>query len=284
MRIRRLVAGLTVAAFVVLGASTPAAAATPTTVSARTLLSQLKTTSEQNSGYDRDKFNHWVDADKDRQDTRDEVLIAESKATVKYTSSSKTDVASGKWVSAYDGKTITNPSQIDIDHMVPLAEAWGSGARNWNTATRQAYANDLGYNASLVAVSASSNRAKGASDPAQWMPPASSNTCQYARNWVAVKWRWDLSVDNAEKSKLSSTLATCAKSGKDQVAKPAKAKVVTNGTTSTPAPKPPSSSRNDPRFSTCTDAKSRGYGPYKKGSDPEYDWYRDGDSDGIACE
>ncbi|WP_241977831.1 cell wall-binding repeat-containing protein [Cryobacterium sp. TMS1-13-1] len=101
----------------------------------------------------------------------------------------------------------TNPSDVDIDHMVPLSEAWKSGAYAWTAEQRRAYANDLGLGASLVAVTDNVNQSKGDSDPASWMPPASSVTCRYATDWVLVKYRWNLSIDSAESTVLNGILA-----------------------------------------------------------------------------
>jgi hypothetical protein len=107
----------------------------------------------------------WVDADSDCRDTRDEVLAAESLVPV-----SGCDIQRGKWRSYYDGVVTRSSTTIDVDHLVPLAEAWDSGAKRWTAATLQRYANDLGDRRTLVAVTASANRSKGDQDPAEWMP------------------------------------------------------------------------------------------------------------------
>lgn len=103
----------------------------------------------------------------------------------------------------YDGLTFTDPSDLDIDHVVALAEAWDSGAYAWDSARRRAFANDLGVSWSLIAVSASSNRSKSDKDPAEWLPTSASVRCQYLGDWVAVKARWGLAVDDAERSALA---------------------------------------------------------------------------------
>ncbi|MFD0525252.1 GmrSD restriction endonuclease domain-containing protein [Paractinoplanes durhamensis] len=108
----------------------------------RTMVANLPVATEVRTGYDRDLFNLWIDADGDGCNTRYEVLIDE--ATTKPTVGSGCSLTGGKWLSYYDGATWTDPSDIDIDHMVPLAEAWDSGARNWTAAQRESYANDLG--------------------------------------------------------------------------------------------------------------------------------------------
>lgn len=171
-------------------------------------IAQIPTAAESNSGYDRNLFPHWVDANGDCQNARQEVLISEADAAVTYTSASRCTVATGRWFSYYDRVTWTNPGDIDIDHMVPLAEAWGSGARSWTTARRQAYANDLGDHRTLVGVTDNVNQAKGDKDPAAWLP--TYDKCRYVAEWVAVKIRWGLSADSAEKSVLNSFAATCS--------------------------------------------------------------------------
>ena len=188
---------------VAIGAATPAQAAT---TSARSLLWKLSVAAESNSGYDRAKFTHWVDANGDCQDTRAEILIAESRVAPSYTSSSRCYVRAGKWYSPWDGRTWTNPSDVDIDHHVALAEAWGSGARSWTSTQRRAYANDL-YGPALNAITDNVNMSKSDRDPAQWLPPLASSRCTYAITWVQVKYRWRLTIDSAERTKLASLLS-----------------------------------------------------------------------------
>ena len=105
---------------------------------------------DKESGYDRSLFKHWIDEDKDKCDTRAEVLISE--AVVKPKVDKKCKISGGKWLSAYDGKSVTNASQLDVDHLVPLAEAWRSGAWAWTSQQRQAFANDLADSRALIAV------------------------------------------------------------------------------------------------------------------------------------
>lgn len=104
---------------------------------------------------------------------------------------------------------MAGPSGLDIDHMVPLAEAWDSGASQWTAARRQAYANDLGAERSLVAVTAKANRSKADQDPAQWMPPAATARCTYLADWVGTKLRWSLTVDRHERDTLRQLAADC---------------------------------------------------------------------------
>ncbi|GEB13520.1 DUF1524 domain-containing protein [Pimelobacter simplex] len=200
---------LTLAAVLALLATVPAPArAASFSGSLAQAVAAVPTAAESNSGYDRALFPHWVDADGDCQNTRAEVLVAEADAAVTYTSSSRCTVATGRWFSYYDRATWTSASDIDIDHMVPLAEAWGSGARGWTTARRQAYANDLGDRRTLVGVTDSVNQAKSDQDPATWLP--AYDKCRYVAEWVAVKIRWGLSADAAEKQVLSTYAGTCS--------------------------------------------------------------------------
>jgi hypothetical protein len=232
---------------------------------------------ETRAGYDRTKFRHWTDANGDCQDTRSEVLRQETVGKI----TGSCTVVTGQWRSIYDGLTWTQASDVDIDHLVPLAEAWDSGAKRWNSATRKAYANDLGDARSLIAMTDNLNQSKGDKDPAQWMP--AQRRCTYVAQWVAVKIRWSLRVDRAEKRALKNLGDNC-QNVKITVAK---AKVVTGSGGSGSGGSGSGGSGGsglDPRFPYCTDAKAAGYGPYYEGTDPEYAWYRDADNDGIVCE
>ncbi|HYF74610.1 MAG TPA: DUF1524 domain-containing protein, partial [Nocardioides sp.] len=102
----------------------------------------LPAAAESRTGYSRDLFRHWVDADGDGCSTRNEVLLAEAEEAPGVGASCA--LSGGRWYSYYDGVSQTSASALDIDHLVPLAEAWDSGARSWSSATREAFANDLG--------------------------------------------------------------------------------------------------------------------------------------------
>jgi hypothetical protein len=189
-------------------AASPAAATPPNIPSAATAQSRLNSLAvaaeSHASTYDRDLFPHWITIT-GSCNTREQVLKRDGAGVVVNSSCAAT---SGSWRSPYDGATWTNPSDIDIDHMVPLAEAWQSGAWAWTTDRRRTYANDLG-GPELWAVTDNVNQSKGDQDPATWQPPLSSFRCTYARAWIQVKWFYSLSVDSAEKSALNGMLATC---------------------------------------------------------------------------
>jgi hypothetical protein len=184
----------------------PAASAATVSKPLSSAVAGLPVAGEIRTGYARSLFPLWTDTDGDGCNTRYEVLITE--ATTAPAVGSGCTLSGGRWYSYYDGAYWTQPADIDIDHMVPLAEAWDSGARTWTTAKRQRYANDLGDRRPLIAVTDNVNQAKGDQDPAQWMPTLQK--CRYAAEWVAVKLRWSLSVDAAEKSALTSIVSGCA--------------------------------------------------------------------------
>ncbi|MFD5271494.1 HNH endonuclease family protein [Streptomyces sp. NPDC058335] len=190
---------------------TPAAADEPAVVvlPLAEAVQALPVAAETREGYQRTRFKHWIDADHDSCSTRAEVLIAESRIEPVIEAGCK--VTAGLWFSYYDGATLTDPRGLDIDHMVPLAEAWDSGAAQWTPARREAYANDLDADRSLVAVTARTNRSKADQDPAQWLPPLTDARCTYAADWVATKLRWRLAVDEPERQVLGELSAGCGR-------------------------------------------------------------------------
>ncbi|MGR8010765.1 HNH endonuclease family protein [Streptomyces hypolithicus] len=185
-----------------------AQAAPPTPVSAataRTYLGQLTERTEGSStGYSRDKFPHWS-TQSGACNTR-EVVLKRDGTNVQQDSSCA--AVSGNWFSEYDGATWSAASDVDIDHMVPLAEAWRSGASSWTTSQRQVFANDLGQ-PQLIAVTDNVNQSKSDQDPGEWLPPLTSYRCTYARMWVDVKHHYSLTVDSTEKSALQGILNNC---------------------------------------------------------------------------
>ncbi|WP_432053773.1 HNH endonuclease family protein [Streptomyces sp. bgisy022] len=196
-----------VAALLALPLTSPAAAAPAEVLPLADAVAALPAAAESRDGYSRDAFRHWVDADRDSCNTRMEVLIAES--LVEPTVGADCRVTAGEWLSYYDGVTVTTPGGLDIDHMVPLAEAWDSGASAWTPERREAYANDLDADRSLVAVTARTNRSKADKDPAEWLPPAAGAHCTYTVDWVATKLRWGLTVDDTERAALADLAAGC---------------------------------------------------------------------------
>ena len=175
----------------------PATGAPSARTTAEWLLSQISVADEvEQPGYDRDLFDHWVDADGNGCNTRCEVLLRQQ-------------LPGGGWFSTYDRTHVANSGDLDVDHVVALAEAWRSGAWAWDSARRREFANDLDEPRSLIAVSASSNRSKSDRDPASWRPVAEDDWCQYAISWMTVKMRWSLSVDPEEFTALQFLTERC---------------------------------------------------------------------------
>ncbi|MEU5647196.1 GmrSD restriction endonuclease domain-containing protein [Streptomyces milbemycinicus] len=195
------------ASALIMASGTPAHSARPkaVTLPLREAIAQLKVADEDRTGYDRDReFGRgWIDADHNGCNTRAEVLLAE--AVTPPTVTGRCTLTGGTWYSWYDHQTVT---ATDIDHVVPLAEAWDSGAKAWTHDKRVAYANYLDDPRHLEAVSQRSNRQKSDQDVAEWLPVASEQ-CKYISYWVPIKLTWDLSVDPTELQALNRLAAGC---------------------------------------------------------------------------
>jgi hypothetical protein len=213
------VAALAIALTGLTAVARPAAATT--TVGSRYLLDHLAVAAEHSGGYTSSRFRYWTDADHDGCNTRREVLLAE--ATVRPKIGVHCSLSGGQWRSRYDGATLTRPADVTVDWLVPLQEAWQSGAWRWNSSTRTRFANDLAYDPALLAVSDASAQSKDGRGPQGWLPPRASFDCTYLTWWVAVKWRWRLSVNTTEKSFLTDHLSTC---GWPTLHRPPRARIV----------------------------------------------------------
>ena len=177
----------------------------PTVTTARSELSQLRVAADGSmTGYSRDKFPHWITIS-GTCNTRETVLKRDGTSVV---TDSSCAAVSGRWFSPYDGATWTQASDVDIDHIVPLADAWRTGASAWTTSKRQSFANDL-TDPQLIAVTDNVNQAKGDQTPATWKPSRTTYWCTYAKMWTHSKSRWALTVNSAEKSALTDMLNRC---------------------------------------------------------------------------
>ena len=143
--------------------------------------------------YNREDWGNWIDEDGDGLNTRHEVLAEESliKPVI-----SNNKVVSGKWFDKYTGKYFTNPSDLDIDHLVPLKNAYISGASNWSKKKKSRYYNYLKYDNHLIAVSKSANRNKSDKSPVDWLPPNEEYQCEYVREWFKIKTAWGLTIED----------------------------------------------------------------------------------------
>ncbi|MGA5799367.1 HNH endonuclease family protein [Streptomyces cellulosae] len=201
--------GLAAASLAVLPLTASSSASAAETLPLAEAVNRLPVGAESRDGYDRDAFRHWNTGDdpSDGCNTRAEVLLDE--AVEPPMVGPRCRLSGGRWWSYYDQVWVTSASGLDIDHMVPLAESWDSGASAWTAQRREAYANDQGSATSLVAVTARSNRSKSDQDPAEWLPPAAEVHCRYVAEWVATKLRWSLTADEAEVAALGETAAGC---------------------------------------------------------------------------
>ena len=163
---------------------------------------------EVDAVYSRSMYGSWRDDDGDCINTRHKVLAAESPMPPTY-GSSGCSVVGGLWFGPFTGLTFTNPSDVDIDHLVALKEAHESGAWAWSTELRREFANDLLNPGHLIAVDDGTNQSKGARDPAEWLPPNQDFHCAYVLAWVEVKREWLLSIDPDEEAAIRAVLQTC---------------------------------------------------------------------------
>ena len=233
--------------------------------------------------YDRGDWRHWTDEDSDCQDTRNEVLLVESLIEVTYRSNQQCRVASGRWFAPYSGTTVTVPSELDIDHMVPLADAHQSGAWQWSSEQKRLYANYLTDPNHLVAVTALANRSKGARAPDEWKPTDRAYWCQYSVNWITIKNRWDLTATTEEFAALEGMLGTCDIPHRLSI----------DGSSPGDANQPPTPSENPPiaQYPSCEAAEAAGEtrvlgsnGPGRGFPKAMVPSARDGDGDGVVCE
>ncbi|WP_280889518.1 HNH endonuclease family protein [Streptomyces sp. LBL] len=177
----------------------------PTAEKARTALDGLKVAAQGSiSGYSRAKFPQWS-SQGDSCDTRELVLQRDGTDVQR---DDECRPVSGKWLSVYDNKTFTATADLGIDHTVPLANAWRSGADTWTQDEREAFANDLTH-PQLLTASTATTRSKGDRSPDEWQPPLQSYWCAYARSWTIVKATYKLTVTQDEKAMLTKMLDTC---------------------------------------------------------------------------
>ncbi|OJD10690.1 hypothetical protein AJ78_08372 [Emergomyces pasteurianus Ep9510] len=177
----------------------------PSPAEARSLLSAITVAPQGlQDGYSRDLFPHWITI-QGACSTRETVLKRDG---TNVNVGNDCYPSSGSWYSAYDGAIWTKASDLDIDHMVPLSNAWKSGAAAWTTEKRKEFANDL-VNPQLLAVTDNVNQEKSDSGPEAWKPPLQTYHCEYARMWVKVKSFYELTITDPEKSALADMLDTC---------------------------------------------------------------------------
>lgn len=236
------------------------------------------------TGYRRAAFGPaWTDTDRNGCDTRNDVLRRDLTEEIVKAGTHGCVVLAGRLTDPYTGRVIDfvrgGAAQVDIDHVVALSDAWQKGAAGWPAGKRLAFANDP---LNLLAVDRTANRAKGDGDAATWLPANRGYRCAYAARQVAVKVKYQVWVTAAEQAALTRILAGCPTQPLPASSTPTLAPVAAPSPAPQPAPAAPQPGL-DPRYPYCKDLPA-GLGPYYRGRNPEYDWYRDADQDGVVCE
>lgn len=182
-------------------------------------LDKITVASGAKVNYNRDEWKHWSSAGASCWDTREEVLYSEATpGTIKLLDKNKKEttvkgfacsIAGGEWKDPYSGKTFTDPSKLDVDHMIPLSYAARHGGQEWDAKKKEQYANYTKFADHLIAVDAGQNRAKGDKGPSEWKPANADYHCTYALNWITISERWGLSTTEADKAALQQMLGTC---------------------------------------------------------------------------
>jgi hypothetical protein len=149
-------------------------------------------------------FGTWIRGHNDKRclNTRGLVLERDSQGPVTYSSDGCT-VKTGHWQDPYAGNAFSDAADIQIDHFVPLKNAYLSGASNWTPKKRCLYANFLGNGFHLLAVQGRENMRKSDQSPAGYMPPDAGYRCQYLNQWLKVKMIWSMNLSSEETSRIS---------------------------------------------------------------------------------
>ena len=159
------------------------------------------------SSYQRDEYiSSWVDEDGDCQNLRHEMLIRHSQLEVTFTNSDRCTVSTGRWLDPYLGKVITMASDLDVDHVIPLAYAHANGAAGWSRTKKQSFAID---ETNLLLVDDSENQFKGAKGPSEYLPRKEFQ-CDYVKIWQIVSTKYNLELPTKDLRVIRRILAECA--------------------------------------------------------------------------
>lgn len=160
--------------------------------------------------YVRKSYSYSVDYDHDGQYTRAETLISRSLVAVTFNDDRRKIVRTGKWFDAYTGVTFRRADDVDIDHLVPLYEVHVSGGYGWSNEKKRSYANDLGETSPLRVVHRWTNRIpKSADDPGLYSPSYVPARCTYLYDWIAIKRKWQLTMDPDEAASIRRQIKAC---------------------------------------------------------------------------
>lgn len=238
------------------------------------------------SGYERDQFGQaWFDTDRNGCDTRNDMLRRDlverdMKNTCKVLAGTRDpDPYTGRRIRFVAG----GDSEIDIDHVVALSDAWQKGAASWAAGKRLAFANDP---VNLLAVDAGANRAKGDGDVATWLPANKSYRCEYVARVVSVKAKYQVWVTPAERDAMVRVLSSCPSTALPDPG-PAPTTAALPKTAPEPAPSPPPAAEPETpssvSYENCDAVRAAGAAPLLAGQ-PGCSSKLDRDGDGRACE
>jgi Protein of unknown function (DUF1524) len=145
--------------------------------------------------YDRDTFDPGVTTRVNGEPWSPREVVLMKSSAIKVVLNEKGKIIGGQWLCPYTNAIITDPKYIDIDHIVPLAEAWICGAKNWNDRQKNSYARDID---NLVAVSSIANREKGRCSLENWMPSQKDKQLWYVQRWIYTKRKYNLGMSKEE--------------------------------------------------------------------------------------
>jgi len=185
--------------------TTPAPLPSPGSIPALVVLALIPIERETPDGYNRELFGYGTPVDSFGCRTRALVLIRDS-INPPQVDRGGCAVVAGDWFSSYDGLVWSDPGEVQVDHVVALKEAWDSGASRWDASRLEAFANDVDEPRALRVVSGTVNEAKGAADPVNWLPPDEAAVCEYLADWVSIKARWGLTMDESEHGRVRNLL------------------------------------------------------------------------------
>ncbi|CAI7977380.1 MULTISPECIES: HNH endonuclease family protein [unclassified Parafrankia] len=194
------------------GGGVSGAGAPPGAGSALQVLGTLSIRAEDNSPpYKRNEFGTaWSDVDHNGCDTRNDILHRDLRSI---TTRSNDDciVLTGELRDPYTTRIIRfdrgrNSSAVQIDHVIPLADAWRTGALEWTAKERLGFANDP---ENLLAVDGPINQQKSDQDASEWLPPSPGIRCAYIARQVGLKSRYGLWVEQAEADAMRQVLQSC---------------------------------------------------------------------------
>jgi hypothetical protein len=198
----------------------PQAPGKPNATAANDALAKIPVSKAEKVDYDRDDWNHWISQGSSCWDTRDQVLydeavkdntlvLAAKSGSVVTDVKQACSVKSGTWNDPYSGTTITNPKELDVDHMIPLSYTAQHGGQKWDAKKKEEYANNLSNPSHLIAVKASENRTKSDKGPSEWKPTNKANYCTYANDWIGISANYGLTMTADDAKALKEMLATC---------------------------------------------------------------------------